>query len=110
MEFFGISGGEFLVILIVATLVLGPEAITSALRGFRKLVDGAKSFSAKIREETSADLRATGLQDMNLPALDIRGLDPRQMIREAVQEEMEAWARETGAGTPKNPPTRRPPQ
>lgn len=111
MEFFGISGAEFLVILIVATIVLGPEAITGALRGFRKVVDAAKGFSARVREETSEDLKATGFQDMDLSAFDMSGLDPRQMIREAVQEEMQAWARETGAAPPKKkPPTRRPPQ
>lgn len=104
MEVFGISGSEFIVILIVAVIVLGPEAITGALRGFRKLVDAAKGFSARVREETSADLRASGLQNVDLSAFDMRGLDPRQMIREAVQEEMEAWARETGARPPKNSP------
>jgi len=111
MEFFGISGGVFLIILIVATIVLGPEAITGALRGFRKVVDAAKGFSARVREETSADIKATGLHDIDLSGFDMSGLDPRQMIREAVQEEMQAWARETGgAGTNKKPPTHRPPQ
>ncbi|MDP9807043.1 sec-independent protein translocase protein TatB [Trueperella bonasi] len=109
MEFFGISGGEFLIILIVATIVLGPEAITGALRGFRKLVDAAKGFSARVREETSADFQASGLGDVDLSAFDMRGLDPRQMIREAVQEEMEAWAKQTGATPPKKPPERRTP-
>ncbi|QOR48461.1 hypothetical protein INS90_04125 [Trueperella pecoris] len=95
MEFFGISGGEFIIILVVAVIVLGPEAITGALRGFRTVVDAAKSFSARVREETTADLH--GLSDVDLSALDMRGLDPRQVIREAVHEEMQAWAQQTSA-------------
>ncbi|WP_300047403.1 MULTISPECIES: hypothetical protein [Trueperella] len=97
MEFFGISGGEFFIILIVAVIVLGPEAIISALRGLRKAVDAAKGFSARVREETTADLQGAGLADLDLSALDMRDLDPRQMIREAVHEEMEAWMKQTNA-------------
>lgn len=97
MEIFGISGGEFFIILVVAVLVLGPEAITGALRGFRKVVDAGKALSARLREETTADLQSSGLADVDLSAFDMRGLDPRQMIREAVHEEMEAWAKQTGA-------------
>lgn len=97
MEFFGISGGEFFIILIVAVIVLGPEAIVSALRGLRKAIDAAKNFSAKVREETAADLQGAGLGDIDLSAFDMRDLDPRQMIREAVHEEMEAWMKQTNA-------------
>ena len=43
MEFFGISGGEFLIILIVATIVLGPEAITVRFADSEKL--WTKGFS-----------------------------------------------------------------
>ncbi|VEI12575.1 Sec-independent protein translocase subunit TatA/TatB [Trueperella bialowiezensis] len=105
MEVFGINGSEFLVILTVAVIVLGPDAITSAMRGLRNFIDSAKAFSAKLREETSEDLRATGLSDVDLSAFDLSELDPRQMIREAVQEEIAAWARETGATPPKRRPT-----
>lgn len=93
MEFFGISGGEFFIILVVAVLVLGPEAITGALRGFRKAVDVARGFSARLREETTRDMEKAGLEGIDLSAFDMRGLDPRQIIREAVHEEMEAWAK-----------------
>ncbi|WP_070448299.1 hypothetical protein [Trueperella sp. HMSC08H06] len=97
MEFFGISGGEFLIILVVAVIVLGPEAIISALRGLRKAIDAAKGFSARVREETSANLKSAGLSDLDLSAFDMRDLDPRQMIREAVHEEMQAWMQQTNS-------------
>lgn len=97
MEFCGISGGQFFIILIVAVIVLGPEAIISALRGLRKAVDAAKGFSARVREERTADPQGASLADLDLSALDMRDLDPRQMIREAVHEEMEAWMKQTNA-------------
>lgn len=76
MEFCGISGGQFFIILIVAVIVLGPEAIISTLRGLRKAVDAAKGFSARVREERTADPQGAGLADLDLSALDMRDLDP----------------------------------
>ncbi len=95
MEFFGISGSEFLIILVIVVLIMGPETIAQALRAFATAINKGKEFSARLREETKVDLSNTGFDDVDWSAFDLSGLDPRQMIREAVQEEMQAWAAQT---------------
>ncbi|MFP7696012.1 translocase [Trueperella sp. LYQ143] len=110
MEFFGISGGECIIILIVCIIVLGPEAIIQGLRTLRSAINAAKGFSARVREETRSDLSATGLSDLT-SSLDFSGLDPRQMIRNAVREEMDAWMKQaqSSPATPSQSPPATPP-
>lgn len=106
MEFFGISGGELMIILVVALLVIGPESVAQGLRWFKSMVAKAKNFSARLREETKATEASIGVDQIDFSGLDlnnlseIKGLDPRQIIREAVREEMEAWMEQTGGKTP----------
>ncbi len=88
---FGIDGPEFLVILIVIAVVAGPEEIVKALRGLRTLITTAHRWSARLREETSADMHDVALPTMDWSAFDLREYDPREMIRTAVHEEMQAW-------------------
>ncbi|MBM7825569.1 sec-independent protein translocase protein TatB [Arcanobacterium pluranimalium] len=91
MEFFGISGTEFVVILLVALLVLGPKSIAQFLHVFKNGVTKAKQFSARLREESRAE---NYVPSIDLSEFDVRGLDPRQIIRDAVQEEMQAWMKQ----------------
>ncbi|MFC5369950.1 twin-arginine translocase TatA/TatE family subunit [Arcanobacterium bovis] len=92
MEFFGISGTEFVVILLVALLVLGPKSIAQFLHVFKNGVTKAKQFSARLREESRAE---NYVPSIDLSEFDMRGLDPRQIIRDAVQEEMRAWMKQS---------------
>lgn len=91
---FGFSGGELLVVLVVAALVMGPKNVAQALYGLRKLLDMVREWSAKLRQETAFDLSSLGIDPADvekLKNLDLSQYDPRQMVREAVQEEMNAW-------------------
>ena len=91
---FGFSGGELLVILVVAALVMGPKNVAQALHGLRKVLDMVRAWSAKLRQETAFDLSSLGINPADvekLKNLDLSQYDPRQMVREAVQEEMNAW-------------------
>lgn len=107
MEFFGISGGELMIILVVALLVIGPESLAQALRWFKSGVGKLKEFSARLREEAKLAERGIGIDEIDLSGIDLntfaelKGLDPRQIIREAVQEEMQAWMEDTGPKTSK---------
>ncbi|MCI1964055.1 MAG: hypothetical protein LKJ57_05565 [Ancrocorticia sp.] len=95
-----ISGGEFLVLVVVAALVLGPKNVAQALHGFKKLVASARSWSAKLRAETAVDLGGLGISPHDAEALknfDLSQYDPRQIVRQAVQEEMAAWMASTTA-------------
>ncbi len=100
---FGIDGPEFVVILIVALVIMGPEHVAGALKAFRKLVEAARRWSARLRAESSNDLSGVLPQGLDLPTFDLSQYDPRAMVRQAVQQEMHAWM-EQAAHTPAPPP------
>ncbi|MFT0848315.1 hypothetical protein VR010_11245 [Actinomycetaceae bacterium L2_0104] len=108
---FGISGGELIVLLVIAALILGPKNVAQALHGLRKLLEWAREWSARLRTDTSMDLSVLGIDPGDVEKIknfNLSQYDPRQMVREAVQEEMNAWiaatsgaakaGRETAAG------------
>ena len=86
---FGISGGEFLVILLVIAIVVGPQrlpeytrTVTQWVRQLRLFLDNAKQ---QIAEEVGPELA-----DINLSDLDPRNYDPRKIVRDALGEDIEA--------------------
>lgn len=99
---FGISGGELLVILVIAAFVLGPKNVAQAVVGLRKLLDKVREFSARVRKETTMDMGSLGFDSSDvekLRNLKLSDYDPREMVRQAVREEMDEWVKATsGAG------------
>lgn len=86
---FGISGGEFLVILLVIAIVVGPQrlpeytrTVTQWVRQLRLFLDNAKQ---QIAEEVGSELA-----DINLSDLDPRNYDPRKIVRDALGEDIDA--------------------
>lgn len=94
---FGISGAEFLLLLFVCFVVLGPKGLKQALSAFRKVVDWGKAASARLREETQFDPSTLGLDEFQLQNLDLKQYDPREMVRQAVREEMDAWMKHSAS-------------
>lgn len=94
----GISGGEFLVLLVVGALVLGPKNIAEALRAMRKAIEAWRQWSAGMRAGADGELGVAEKEVAALAKLDLRQLDPRRIVREAVRDEMEAWMAMAGAG------------
>lgn len=101
---FGINGAEFVVILVVGALVVGPEGVVRALRTFRRAVDSLRSWSASLRESTRPGAASSPLTD--LTEYDLTEYDPRKVVRRAVHEEMAAWMR--AASPPSSGPTHSP--
>lgn len=95
MNLFGISSVELLIIVVVVVLVLGPSGFAQALRGFRRLVDTARTWSSRLREEAGSQPLGDLDLDLDLSSLDLRQYDPREIVRQAVREEMDAWAKHT---------------
>lgn len=88
MNIFGINGGELIVLIVLALLLLGPEKIPEYLRTLRewihkarKLAEGAKE---QFKEETGTDF-----DDVDWQKYDPRQYDPRRVIREALAEPIE---------------------
>lgn len=94
----GISGGEFLVLLVVGALVLGPKNIAEALRAMRKGVDALRQWSAGMRAGADGEFGVAEKEIAALANLDLRQFDPRRIVREAVRDEMEAWMSMAGPG------------
>jgi sec-independent protein translocase protein TatB len=81
----GINGSEFIVLLAVAAVVLGPERLprytqqlTQLIRELRRM---ATSAQEKVREELGPEF-----DDVDWRALDIRQYDPRRIVREALTD------------------------
>ncbi|WP_297590266.1 translocase [uncultured Mobiluncus sp.] len=88
MEFFGISGSELLLILVVGVIVIGPKHAAQALLWFKGVIEWLRAWSARLREE--ANFTKSGL-NVDLKNFDPREYDPRKMIKDAVAEEMQLW-------------------
>lgn len=108
MEFFGISGSELLLILVVGVIVIGPKHAAQALLWFKGVIEWLRAWSARLREE--ANFTKSGL-NVDLSNFDPREYDPRKMIKDAVAEEMQLWMEQaaniekatTQGLVPKNP-------
>ncbi len=82
---FGINGSEFIVLLVVAAIVLGPERLPQyaaqlgrLVRELRRMAQGA---SAQMRDELGPEF-----DDIDWRKLDPRQYDPRRIVREALAD------------------------
>ena len=90
---FGISGGEFLVILLVIMVVIGPSRLPEYTRAFAQFVRKARvsleGAKASVREELGPEL-----SDLKLADFDPRNYDPRKIVRDVMGEDLEAIKRD----------------
>jgi sec-independent protein translocase protein TatB len=82
---FGINGSEFIVLLVVAAVVLGPERLPQyaqqlarLVRELRRMAQGA---SQQMREELGPEF-----DEIDWRKLDPRQYDPRRIVREALSD------------------------
>lgn len=80
---FDINGGEFIILIVVALVVLGPERLPQYAQQLGKLVREAKGFAMKAREQVRAEM-GDEFDDVDWQALDPRRYDPRRIVREAL--------------------------
>ena len=107
---FGINGWEFVIILVVAMLVIGPERLPvyaeqlgSLVRRGRDLLQSAK---ARVDDELGPEF-----SDVDWSKLDPRQYDPRKIVRDALLDDSppSAYDRSAAAraaernGTPPEP-------
>jgi sec-independent protein translocase protein TatB len=85
---FGINTNEFLVLLIVAAIVLGPERLPEYAAQFARLIRQLKAMaqgaSAQVKSELGEDF-----QDVDWAKLDPRQYDPRRIVREALSDSVD---------------------
>lgn len=79
---FDINGDEFLVLLVVAVIVVGPERLPRYAREFRLLVARAREALSDARRTVRDEMGDT----VDFAAIDPRRYDPRRLAREVLSE------------------------
>jgi len=90
------NGGELLLLVVLALIILGPDKLpeyaaklAQFVRSARDMAEGAKS---QIKEEMGP-----GFEDVDWKALDPRQYDPRRIVREALATPAAGGAAAAGA-------------
>lgn len=84
----GINGGEILLLILIAILVLGPnrmpEYAAKLARGIRQARVMAEGAKGQLKEQLGPDYK-----DLNWRQYDPRQYDPRRIVRQALIEPLE---------------------
>jgi sec-independent protein translocase protein TatB len=83
---FGIQGGELIVLLVVALLVIGPERLPEYAAKLAKLVKQVRGMAdnakGQLREQMGSEF-----DDVDWKQYDPRQYDPRRIVREALLDD-----------------------
>jgi sec-independent protein translocase protein TatB len=82
---FGINAGEFVVLLAVAALVLGPERLPQYAQQLANLVRQLRRMAQGAQEQVRTEL-GPEFDDVDWRKLDPRQYDPRRIVREALSD------------------------
>ena len=86
---FGINGSEFLVIILVAVIVVGPQRLPEYTRKLTQMVRQLKVFLDNARSQIAEEV-GPEMADLDLSSLDPRQYDPRKIVRDALGEDIDA--------------------
>lgn len=82
---FGISGPEFIVLLAVAAIVLGPERLPQYTQQLARLVKELRRMAQGATEQVRQEL-GPEFDEVDWRKLDPRQYDPRRIVREALAD------------------------
>ena len=83
---FGINGGEFIILLVIAVLVIGPERLPGYAEQLAGIVRKVKTFMADTKVKVSEEL-GPEMGEVDWAQLDPRRYDPRRIVRDALLED-----------------------
>jgi len=75
---------ELLVISIVLIVVIGPKDLPRILRGFGSTMSSVRRMAGDFRKQFDEALKEAELDDVRKLADDVRSLDPRKQIKDAL--------------------------
>jgi sec-independent protein translocase protein TatB len=81
----GISANEFIVLLAVAAIVLGPERLPHYTQQLTRLIRELRRMAQGATEQVRAEL-GPEFDDVDWRKLDPRQYDPRRIVREALAD------------------------
>jgi sec-independent protein translocase protein TatB len=93
---FDINGSEFLILLVVAVFVIGPERMPEYAAKLAKLVKQVRAMADTAKEQLREQM-GSEFDEVDWKQYDPRQYDPRRIVREALMDN------ETGESQP--PPT-----
>ena len=82
---FDINSGEFLILIVLAVVILGPERLPEYAAKLGKLVRQAKAMAEGARGQLREQM-GPEFDDINWRQYDPRQYDPRRIVREALME------------------------
>lgn len=77
---FGIDGPEFVVILIVLIVVVGPKDLPKMLKAFGKATSRMRATANEFRRQFDDAMREAELDDLQKTISDVTDLDPRNKL------------------------------
>ncbi len=78
-----INGGELLILLVVAVVVVGPERLPRYAAQLGSWVRVLRTFLAQAKDRVAEELGEEA-KDIDWAAMDPRQYDPRRIVREAL--------------------------
>jgi sec-independent protein translocase protein TatB len=84
---FGINGGELLVLLVVAAIVIGPERLPGYAEQLGQWVRRARGFVQDTKQRVDAELGEEARAG-DWAARDPRKYDPRRIVRDALLDDV----------------------
>lgn len=80
---FGVNGGELVVLLLLAAVVIGPERLPRYAEDLARWVRTWRATLTTTKQRLAAEL---GEDDVDWEALDPRRYDPRRIVRDALTD------------------------
>lgn len=97
---FGINGWEFLVLLLVAMIVIGPERLPEYTRQLRIWVLRGREMLQEGKQSIQSEVGG----DVDWKQLDPRQYDPRKIVRDALNEPLPAPSPRKAEAAPEKAP------
>ena len=88
---FGINGGEFIVLLVIAAIVIGPERLPGYAEQFADFVRSARAMFTSAKDRVDTELSEELGGEVDWAALDPRRYDPRRIVRDALIADDDAF-------------------
>lgn len=92
---FGVNGYEFMILLLVAVIVIGPTRLPKYAEQLAQLTKAARKQLRELKQQVTEETGGE-LNDIDWKSLDPRQYDPRRIVREALVEDQNAAARARG--------------
>lgn len=84
---FGINGGEALVLLVVAVVVVGPDRLPEYAARLGVLVRQVRRYAVQAKARVDEEL-GDQIGDVDWQSLDPRQYDPRRIVRDALLDDL----------------------